>query len=199
MRILIIGGYGTIGKKVADYFSSKYETIISGRTQGDYPVDLANESSIKNLFARIGKVDAIINIAGQVKWMDFEKMSEEDFYVGIRNKMMGQVNLVRIGKDYLNPKGSITLTTGILADDPVQGTTGAALVNGGIHSFVHAVKDELGNGIRINVVSPGLVEDSFEKIGHLFPGRRVIPMKEVVNGYRRSVEDNKTGEIIRIY
>ena len=95
--------------------------------------------------------------------MAFEKMSEEDFYLGIRNKMMGQVNLVRIGKDYLKPKGSITLTTGILADDPVHGTTGAALVNGGIHSFIHAVKDELGNGIRINAVSPGLVEDSEEK------------------------------------
>lgn len=199
MKIIIIGGYGTIGKKVAEYFSSKYETIIAGRTKGNYRVDLADETSIKNLFEILGKVDAIINIAGEVKWMAFEKMSEEDFYVGIRNKLMGQVNLVRIGKDYLNPKGSITLTTGILADDPVHGTTGAALVNGGIHGFVNAVKDELENGIRINVVSPGLVEDSVEKIGHLFPGRKVIPMADVVNGYRRSVEDNKTGEVIRIY
>jgi len=75
---------------------------------------------------------------------------------------MGQVNLVRIGKNYLNQNGSITLTTGILADDPVVKTTSATMVNGGIHSFVKAVSLEIGNGIRVNVVSPGLVEDSHE-------------------------------------
>ncbi|NQU88615.1 MAG: short chain dehydrogenase [Mariniphaga sp.] len=199
MKILIIGGYGTIGNKVVTYFSKKNETIIAGRSKGDIKVDIADETSIKQMFEETGKVDAIINIAGQVKWAPFNEMSNQDFNIGIKNKMMGQVNLVRIGKDYLNQGGSITLTTGILADDPVFGTTGAALVNSGIHGFVNAVKDELENGIRINVVSPGLVEDSAEKIGHLFPGRKVIPMDQVVNGYIRSVEDNKTSEVIRIY
>ena len=33
---------------------------------------------------------------------------------------MGQVNFVRIGRKYINSKGSITLSTGILADDPVE-------------------------------------------------------------------------------
>lgn len=199
MKILIIGGYGTIGNKVASYFSKKHETIIAGRSKGDIKVDITQELSIKQLFEKIGNVDAIINIAGAVKWAPFNELSEEDFYVGIKSKMMGQVNLVRIGKNYLNPKGSITLTTGILADDPVFMTTCAALVNGGINSFVKAVANELENGIRINVVSPGLVEDSVNNFGHLFPGRNVIPMKKVVNGYIRSVEDNKTGELIRIY
>ena len=112
---------------------------------------------------------------------------------------MGQVNVVRIGRRFLNPKGSITLTTGILADQPVLMTTSAAMVNGGIHSFVKAAALELINGIRVNVVSSGLVEDAVEKYQDYFPGHNAISMKRVVNGYVKSVEGAGTGEIIRIY
>ena len=199
MKILIVGGHGTIGNRVATHFKKNHETVIAARSQADINVDMTNEASIQSLFEKVGKVDAIICAAGAVKWAPFNEMSEADFYVGLQSKMMGQVNLVRIGKEYLNPKGSITLTTGILADDPVYMTTGAALVNGGINSFVKAAANELDNGIRINVVSPGLVEDSEAKFGHLFPGHNVVSMESVVKGYIRSVEGNKTGEVIRIY
>ena len=112
---------------------------------------------------------------------------------------MGQVNLVRIGHDYLNTGGSFTLTTGILADYPVVMTASAAMVNGGIHSFVKAAALELKNELRINVVSSGLVEDAVEKYESYFPGHNPIPMKKVINGYVKSVEGKGTGEIIRIY
>jgi NAD(P)-dependent dehydrogenase (short-subunit alcohol dehydrogenase family) len=126
-------------------------------------------------------------------------MTEEDFYIGIKSKLMGQVNLVRIGQDYLNEGGSFTLTTGILADDPVVKTASAALVNGGIHGFAKAVSMELKKGQRINVVVPGLVEDSAEEYRDYFPGYNPVPMNKVVNGYVRSIEGKKTGEIIRIF
>ena len=90
--------------------------------------------------------------------------------------MMGQVNLVRIGRAYLNEKGSITLSTGILADYPVAMTTSAAMVNGGIHSFVKAAALELMGQCRLNVVSSGLVEDSVYKYKDYFPGHNPIPM-----------------------
>ncbi len=112
---------------------------------------------------------------------------------------MGQVNLVRLAKDHLNPGGSITLTTGILADDPVPMTASAAMVNGAIHSFVQAAVLEMENSIRLNVVSSGLVEDSVEKYRDYFPGHNPIPMSKMVNGYIRSVEGKGTGQIIRIY
>ena len=112
---------------------------------------------------------------------------------------MGQVNLVRIGQDYLNTAGSFTLTTGILADYPVVMTTSAAMVNGGIHSFVKAAALELKNEQRINAVSSGLVEDAVEKYEAYFPGHNPIPMKKVINGYVKSVEGKGSGEIIRMY
>ena len=199
MKIIIIGGNGTIGRKVNAYFSQKHETIVVGRTGGDFQVDIADSESIKALFEQTGKVDAILCVAGEAKWAPFKELSEEDYYIGLRSKLMGQVNVVRIGQDYLNTNGSITLTTGILADDPVVMTTSAAMVNGGIHSFVQAVALEIENGIRVNVVSSGLVEDAVDKYRDYFPGHNAIPMPKVVNGYIRSVEGKDNGKVIRIY
>lgn len=199
MEILVIGGNGTIGKKVVLQLEKKHSVRIAGRTAGDVMVDISNSKSIEQMFKEVGKVDAIVNIAGDAKWDLFENMTEDDFYIGLRSKLMGQVNLVRIGKQYLNPNGSITLTTGILADQPVIMTTSAAMVNGGIHSFVKAAALELKNGIRINVVSSGLVQDAVDKYQDYFPGHNAIPMSKVVNGYIKSIEGAGTGEIIRIY
>ena len=196
---MIVGGQGTIGNKVSAHFSKKHEIVIAGRVSGDVTVDIADSKSIKAMFESIGKVDAILCIAGEAKWAPFDSLTEEDFYVGLRSKLMGQVNLVRIGKDYLNAGGSFTLTTGILADHPVVMTASAAMVNGGIHSFVKAAALELKNEHRINAVSSGLVEDAIEKYEAYFPGHNPIPMKKVINGYVKSVEGKGTGEIIRMY
>jgi NAD(P)-dependent dehydrogenase (short-subunit alcohol dehydrogenase family) len=199
MKILIIGGNGTIGNKVVSHFIKEDDVLIAGRTSGDVIVDIKDSNSIKEMFEKIGKLDAIICIAGEAKWSDFNELTEDDYYIGLKSKLMGQVNLVRIGQHYLNPKGSITLSTGILADDPVIKTASASMVNGGIHSFVQAVALEIENGIRVNAVSSGMVEDAYEKYKEYFPGYNPIPMNKVINGYVRSVKGKGNGEIIRIY
>jgi NAD(P)-dependent dehydrogenase (short-subunit alcohol dehydrogenase family) len=199
MKILIIGGDGTIGKKVSNHFSKKHEVLVAGRNSGDVAVDITDAKTIEAMFESVGTVDAVVCIAGEAKWAAFDSMTEEDFFIGLRSKLMGQVNLVRIGKNYVNTGGSFTLSTGILADHPVEFTTSAAMVNGGIHSFAKAVSLELKNGIRINVVSSGLVEDAVEKYEAYFPGHNPIPMNKVINGYVKSVEGKGTGEIIKMY
>jgi len=199
MKILIVGGSGTIGKKVTDYFSKENEVLIAGRNGGDVTVDIADADSIEKMFENVGELDAIIATAGEAKWAPFDEMTEADFHIGLNNKLMGQVNLVRIGKNYLKPNGSITLTTGILADDPVPMTSSAAMVNGAIHSFVKAVQLEMENGIRVNVVSPGLVEDAVEKYRDYFPGHNAVSMAKALSGYIKSVEGKISGEVIRLY
>ena len=191
--------YYTIGKHVSGHFVKKHTVIIGGHHNGDVTVDIADSTSIEAMFASIGKVDAVVCICGEAKWNALENMSEEDYFFGLRSKLMGQVNVVRIGQHYVNPSGSLTLITGILADHPVLTTTNAAMVNGGIHNFIKAACLELKNNICINAVSSGLVEDAVEKYGDYFPGHNPIPMWKVVNGYVQSVEGAGTGKIIRIY
>lgn len=199
MKILIIGGNGTIGSTVTTHFSKNHEVLVAGRKSGDFIVDIVDSDSIERMFEKTGILDAIICTAGESKWAEFSTLSEDDYYIGLKSKLMGQVNLVRIGRRYLKPGGSITLSTGILADDPVVKTTSAAMVNGGIHSFVQAVALEIENGIRVNVVSLGMVEDAYEKYKDYFPGHNPVPMHKVVNAYVRSVQGKNNGEIIRVY
>jgi len=199
MKIIIVGGNGTIGKKVSRHFAKKHEVIIGGRNSGDVKIDIADSKSIEAMYEVTGTVDAVVCIAGEAKWAALDSMTEEDFYLGLKSKLMGQVNLVRIGQHHLKAGGSFTLTTGILADHPVLLTTSPAMVNGGIHSFVKAASLELRNGIRINVVSSGLVEDAIDKYETYFPGHNPTPMNKVINGYVKSVEGAGTGEVIRMY
>lgn len=199
MKILIVGGNGTIGKKISEHFSKKHGVIIAGRHSGDVTVDMGDSHSIQSMFEKIGQVDAVICAAGEAKWAEFASMTEEDFYIGIRSKLMGQVNLVRIGMAHVTPGGSFTLSSGILADDPVNLTTSAAMVGGAINSFVKAASLEMENQIRINAVSSGLVEDAVDIYEAYFPGHNPIPMKKVVNGFIKSVEGRGNGQVIRIY
>ena len=199
MRILIIGGEGTIGRRVAAHFMQEHEVIVAGRSSEHYKVDIANPHAITSLLDRVGSFDAMICAAGEAKWAPFAELSEEDYYIGINSKLMGQVNLVRIGRSYLQQGGSITLTTGILADDPVPQTASAAMVNGAIHSFVKAAALEMTDGMRINVVSSGVVADAYAKYKDYFPGYPSISMERMTLGYVRSVMGKGNGEIIRIY
>ena len=120
---------------------------MGGRSSGDVQVDISDSQAVLKMFEGLKELDAVVNVSGEAKWAKMEDLSEEDYYIGIKSKLMGQVNLVRIGKDYIKDNGSITLTTGVLADDPVLMTASAAMVNGAIHSFVQAASLEMPRGI----------------------------------------------------
>jgi len=197
MKILVIGGKGTIGKRVVEYFSKKHEVVVAGRSSGDVIININSSESIENEFRKNSDYDAVIVAAGEAKWDSFTKMSEEDFHIGLNSKLMGQVNVVRMAAKYLKSTASVTLTTGVLADDPVNLTSSAAMVNGAIHSFVKAVNLELD--IRVNVVSPGLLEVSAEKYDGYFPGHIPVKMDDVLKFYEKSVEGRIRGEVLRIY
>ena len=199
MKIAIIGASGTIGSKVTVHFRERHQVLTAGRNSGDFRVDICEADSIKAFFSKTGTLDAVVCIAGEAKWASLEELNEADYYTGIRSKLMGQVNLVRIGDAYLNPGGSITLSTGILADDPVPGTSSAAMVNGALHSFVRAAALEMTPGHRLNAVSLGLVEDAYAKYHSYFPGHIPVGMDEVIAAYERSVMGKGHGEIIRRY
>lgn len=199
MKILLIGASGTIGKRIYDEFSNKHEVVKASRKGEDIAVDITSAASIEDMYKTVENIDAVICAAGPAAFAPFGEITEEDFYVGIRGKMMGQINLVRIGQKYLNDNGSFTLTTGILADDPIVGSTAVSMVNGGVNSFVAAAAQELPRGMRINVVCPTEVEDSVEEYGDWFAGFDPASMTRVVNGYLRSVMGKINGRVIKIY
>lgn len=199
MRILIIGGSGTIGKEVAKAFVENHEVIIAGRTSGDIRVDISSVESIEEMFRKCGKIDACICTAGTGYYGAFDTMTQTDILPGINNKLLGQINLVLVGKKYLNDGGSFTLTSGIAAQHPARNGACVAMINGAVNSFVLAAAQELQQDKRVNAVSPGLVEDSKERYGKFFPGYNLVPMDKLVNAYILSVEGAVNGRILKVY
>lgn len=199
MKIVAVGATGTIGSKVSEELEKRHEVIKVGSSSGDIQMDMTSREDIEAMYEQVGLFDALTISAGGAAFKPFEELKEEDFYTGIKSKMMGQINLVMAGKHYINDNGSFTLISGILSEDPVKHSTGLGFVNGAINSFVISAARELKRGIRINVVSPGLVEDSAEAMGEAFPGHNPVSMERVVNGYLKSVEGISNGEIIKVY
>ncbi|MCW3466450.1 short chain dehydrogenase [Chitinophaga nivalis] len=199
MKILVIGASGTIGRKLVPALSSTDTIITAGRNSGDIRVDVTDATAIRQLFQEVKGIDACICIAASGPLDNFSTLTEKQLLADMQGKLFGQINLVLIGQHYLNDNGSFTLTSGIFADIPYKGVTGGAIVSGGLHSFVLNAAIELPRGLRINVVSPGMVEDSAKDFGHLFPGLQPVSMQAITDAYRKSIYENNTGQLIKVY
>lgn len=196
MRILIVGGSGTVGKAAAAELGRRHEIILAGRSSGDLTVDVMSEDSVKAMYAKLGKVDAVVTTVGHVHFGPVATMTPALFRKGLDDKLMGQVNIVLLGLDHVNDNGSFTLTSGILDRDPVRAGANAAAVNGAIGAFVRGAAIEMPRGIRINAVSPGLLEDSAAKYDGFFPGHETVSAARVGLAYAKSVDGALTGQVI---
>lgn len=199
VRILVVGGTGTIGQAMVSKLSNAHEVITAGRTSGDVQVDLTATESIESLFKKVGHVDAIVNASGAATFKLVEDMTPEDNLVAVQSKLLGQINLALIGQKYLRNHGSITLTTGVMKDDPIPGGASAALANGGVAAFVKSAAIDFTHGIRINCVSPNVLVESFEQYKESFRGFTPVPVERVATAYVKSVEGKQTGQEYQIY
>lgn len=183
---------------MAAELSKRYEVIRVNRTSGDHRADLTDPESVARLFEKIGNVDAIVCTAGHVHFGPLAAMTAELLMKGLKDKVMGQANAVLAGIKYLNDGGSITLTSGVLADDFIPGGTGASMANGALEAFVGAAAIELPRGLRINIVSPGLLEEDLERLGASFRGFEPVSGHRVALAFCKSVEGAQTGKVYRV-
>lgn len=196
MRIILVVASGDIGRLAFAELEPRHEVISAGRASGDIHVDIANRASIESMHRQTGPVDAVISTAGAVHFGPLTEFTEELFMLGLTHKVMGQVNLVLSGLGHVRDAGSFTLTSGVLDRDPVGLATGAATANGALGGFVKGAAIELPRGLRINVVSPGLLDVSERRYGDLFPGHERVPSERVGRAYAKSVEGAITGQVI---
>lgn len=198
MKIVVIGATGTIGRAVVEELSQRHEVIQVAKNRGDHQVDITSESSVRALFAKLGKVEAVISTAGGVHFGPLATMTIEQFKIGLHDKLLGQVQVALIARDFLNDRGSITLTSGILTDDPIVNGANASTANGAIDAFVRAAAIELPRGLRINAVSPTVLVESMPKLAPAFRGFDPVPAARVALAYSKSVEGAQTGQVYRV-
>jgi len=196
MKIIVIGASGHVGSAVVDAFQGRHEVVTASRST-EPSLDMTDPESIAGFFTAIGQVDAIVSCVGSVPFKPLGDLGRDDYAAAFTGKVLSQLDLVRLGTPHLRDGGSITLTTGILAREPIVTGAAAAMANGAVESFVISAATELPRGIRLNTVSSTVL---LEATGYhsSFPGFVPVPGAIVAQSYVKSVESAQTGQIFII-
>ena len=194
MKIVVIGAAGTIGAAVtAALEANKHEVIRASRKLAPR-IDISDPQSIRRFFAEVKDLDSVVSCAGDARFAPLDKLTDEDFLFSLNNKLMGQVNLIRAALPVIRDKGSITVTSGVLAKYPMTGSGAVSLVNAGLEGFTRAAALEATRGVRVNVVSPGWVKETMVKFGmDPTPGKAAV---DVARAYVEAVEGSMKGETL---
>jgi NAD(P)-dependent dehydrogenase (short-subunit alcohol dehydrogenase family) len=194
MKVVVVGAGGTIGQPVVRALSARHEVVRVGHTRGDYQVDISSRDSIERLYEAIGDFDALVCAAGKAAFAGLEDLTDADFELSVSNKLMGQVNLVRLGLARVRDGGSFTLTSGVLAAEPTPGSAAISLVNAGVEAFARAAALEMPRRTRINVVSPPWVAETLQAMGR--DPSAGLPAARVAAAYVESVEGRRNGVVL---
>ncbi len=195
MRILDIGANGTIGREIVKALAGEHEVIGASRSNADVTADIRDVASIRAMYQKVGRLDAVVSAAGSGAWKPLADLTDEDFAISLGYKLMGQVNVVRYGFEHVHDGGSITTTSGVLAKSPMPGSAAISLVNSGLEGFTRAAALEAPRGIRVNVVSPPWVTETLIEMGNpdMAPS---LSAATVAQAYVRSVTGRETGQVI---
>ena len=194
MKVIVVGATGTIGRAVVQALGNRHEVVPVSLSKSVIKVDIADKASINRMFQATGRVDAVISAAGLAKFGPMNSLTDADFALCLENKLMGQVNLVRIGIDHINEHGSITLTSGILSRRPMKGSTAISLVNAALEGFGRAAALEMPRDIRVNIVSPNWVVDTL-KAFNMDPSAGT-PVEVVAQAYVTALEGSMNGTVL---
>ncbi|WP_099224101.1 short chain dehydrogenase [Listeria costaricensis] len=199
MKVLLVGASGTLGSAIYKRLKEKDEVITAGRHSGDVQVDITSVDSIRQMFEQVGKVDAVVSATGSAVFSPLAELTPEKNQQTIQSKLGGQINLVLIGLDYVNAGGSFTLTTGIMMEDPIRQGASAAMANGAVTAFAKSAAIEMPRGIRINTVSPNVLEESWGRLEPFFEGFEPVPADRAARAFEKSVHGAQTGQSYRVY
>lgn len=191
MKIIVIGATGIIGKALAKKLAD-HEIISVGSKSGDFHVDIEDRNSLAALFDKVGEVDAIISTTGVVAFAPVDELSIEDMRSSVNSKLIGQINIFQVGRDYVSNGGSITLTSGVLAQHPMPTGSAASTVNAAIDAFVKATAFELDDSFRLNAVSPHFVKETMELMG--MDSESGISAADTAKAYVHAINTNETGK-----
>jgi len=196
VKIIIVGANGAVGRAAFAELSARHEIIRVGRSSGDVLADIEDLESIRSMYKQVGNVDAVVSAVGHGHFGAVDEMTSDLFMKGINHKVLPQINLVLEGFDYMNDGGSFTLTSGVLNRDPIPGGSSAAAANGAIDGFVLGAAVDMPRGIRINAVSPEVLEVSRSRYDGFFRGHVHVSDEDVGLAFSKAVEGCLSGQVI---
>ena len=225
-KIVVIGGSSGIGLSVAKAVAAEgAKLIVASRSESKleqakaeiggetetYQLNISSEESVKNFFEKVGTfnglvITAFIGLSGT--FMEVETAKARQVF---DNKFWGSYYAAKYGAAKLEKNGSIIFFSGSAAEKPIAGISAIAAANGAIESLARSLAVELGT-IRVNVVSPGLVETPaysgmpeewrqgyFESVVNKLPVKRVGQPEDIAEAVIYLIKNKyTTGAIINV-
>jgi NAD(P)-dependent dehydrogenase (short-subunit alcohol dehydrogenase family) len=199
MKVIVIGGNGTVGRAVVEELGQRHDVISVGQSSGELRIDMTRPESVLEFFRKTGPFDAVVVAAGKLHFGPLVELTSGQLAIGLQDKLMGQVNIALEAQRHLNDGGSITLTSGIVSDQPIRFGINATMVNAAVEGFVRAAAIEMPRGLRINVVSPNVLVESMPAYGAYFHGFEPVTAARTAKAYSRSVDGLQTGQVYKVW
>jgi len=197
-KIIVVGATGKLGRVVVEGLRKDYEVIRAGRSGPDLKIDAFDFESVSDILASVGPFDGLVCCIGGTPFKTFEELTMDDFAAGLSTKCFSQLNLAKAAIPFLSENGSITLTSGIIGDEPIIAGSCAAAANGALNMCVSTLAAEYAGKLRINVVSPSIIENSVDHYGMLFDGFEPTSNESIIHAYRRTISAPITGRVMSL-
>ncbi len=176
--VVITGGSTGIGLATAHRFiADGAQVVITGRNQealdaavaelGDRATaihgDVANLEDLDRLFTqvreRFGRIDVLFANAGIAPFVPLEAVTEEHFDALFNVNVRGLFFTVQKALPLLSEGASVILNASVVAQSGLPNTSIYSATKAAVRSLGRTLAAELSpRGIRVNVVSPGLIE-----------------------------------------
>lgn len=204
-RVLLVGARGVIGRHVETMLKANGCTVISAGLDGDVDLafDLCDVDAVGKALREAGPLGAVVSTAGRANFSPLARiepacLKDSVYGLGLEDKLMGQVNLALAASRVLSVGASITLTSGTTSEDPILGGSSLSMVNGALEAWVRAAATEWPPGIRLNLVSPSLVEGTPEAQCRAFPGWDIMGAEAVGRAYLRCLGSGIHGRVVKV-
>ena len=189
--VIITGGSRGIGRAVAYRFAGEKPKLVLVHYDPDesaaeqtltqlaekgvqaeaHRVDVSNRGDVDRLFkevlARFGRVDVLINNAGITKDMLFMRMSEEEWDQVLRVNLKGVFNCSQavIRSMIKERSGRIVNISSVVGQIGNMGQTNYAASKAAIMGFTKSLAKEVASrGITVNAVAPGFINTGMTAI-----------------------------------
>jgi 3-oxoacyl-[acyl-carrier protein] reductase len=178
---IVTGASQGIGRSTALRLAKDFSVLVLAARNGDalnevaqavekagakafaLALDLREPASDKTLvdetLKRLGRIDALINIAGAVPQIDLLEMTDAQWDDGMALKLHGARRVtIHAWSALRESKGSVVFTSGNSAEAPKSAYAAVATINAAIVAMARAFAERgIQDGVQVNSVLPGPV------------------------------------------
>ena len=205
-------GYNVVG--TSRKISQKNELQSSDRlalVDGDIGQASTAEMIVNTAMKRFGGIDALVNNAGIFFVKPFTEYTIEDFRALSSTNLDGFIHTTQLAIKQMikqNRGGSVVSITSSIVDNPISVLTASVpmITKGGIDAISRSLAMEYApQGIRVNVVAPGVVDTPLHKnnpkefLRTLSPLGQIAAAKDIAEAVFYLTEASQiTGEVLHV-